>query len=1000
MRIILDLQACQAVSKHRGIGRYSMALAQAMARNSAGHEIQIVLNSQFPEAVSEIRQAFAALLPAGQIKLFDLPAPVAEYDNANAWRVRAAEQLRSHYLASLQPDVVHVASLFEGLGDNAVVSCPPGRARFDTAVTLYDLIPLLRKEVYLTEPHVANWYYRKLQGLKNAELLLAISGHSRREGMAALQLPGERVVNISSAVDSMFRPRRQSADADAAVRGKFGLQRPFIMYTGGVDYRKNIEGLIEAYALLPAPLRQQYQLAIVCSMQDVDRHRLQQLAAKFQLPAGDVVLTGYVSDDDLLSLYNLTSLFVFPSLQEGFGLPALEAMQCGVPVIGSDSSSIPEVIGRSDALFDPTRVDQISAKMAQVLSDSAFAATLAAHGLEHAKQFSWDASAKRAIDAFEAQHARSASQRQQAVAVQAALPGPRPRLAYISPLPPERSGIADYSADLLPELARYYDVEVILEQASMTEPWVAANFRQRSAAWFDANADQYDRILYHFGNSAFHQHMFALLERHPGVVVLHDFFMSGITHYAAGASPYPNAYARALYLSHGYHAMLDERRLGLEASIYQYPCNRAVLDHAAGMIVHSHHSKQLAEHWYGAGSAADWAMIPLLRMLPGEIDKASARRKLGIPEGQFLVCSFGMLALTKCNDKIVEAWLNSELGSDPQAKLVFVGENDVLQFGKDLEARIHGHASIEITGFATQEMYRLYLAAADAAVQLRTRSRGETSATVLDCLAFRLPTVINAHGSAAEVPDEVALKLPDQFSEAQLASALLRLRHEPLLASQLSERAGAYMDAFHHPARVGVIYRDTIEQFARNSALAQQRQLMGELAGIDTTTPPAQADLLATAACIAANRPRAGAAHLLVDVTALADPAQRPAQATLQETLLRQLIDAPPAGFRVEPVRLEQGQWRYAHRYTLDVCQRSDLQLEEHGVEFKAGDRMLSFTGHDAGMMEQTLSNRGVLHLQVQLGQQLPADALAQLGAALAQPPALPLELELELERV
>lgn len=994
MRIILDLQACQAVSKHRGIGRYSMALAQAMARNSAGHEIQIVLNSQFPDAVTEIRTAFADLLPERQIKLFDLPAPVAEYDHANAWRVRAAEQLRSHYLAGLQPDVLHVASLFEGLGDNAVVACPPGRAQFDTAVTLYDLIPLLRKEVYLTEPHVANWYYRKLQGLKNAELLLAISDHSRREGMAALQLPADRVVNISSAVDSIFRPRPLSDDATAAIRSKFGLQRPFIMYTGGVDYRKNIEGLIEAYAMLPAALRQQYQLAIVCSMQDVDRHRLQQLAAKFQLPAADVVLTGYVSDDDLLSLYNLTALFVFPSLQEGFGLPALEAMQCGVPVIGSNSSSIPEVIGRSDALFDPTRVADISAKMQQVLTDPAFAASLVAHGLEHAKQFSWDASAKRAIDAFEEQHARSSKLRQQAVSVQAALPGRRPRLAYVSPLPPERSGIADYSADLLPELARYYEVEVILDQASMTEPWVAANFRQRTAAWFDANAHQYDRILYHFGNSAFHQHMFGMLERHPGVVVLHDFFMSGITNYAAGASPYPNAYARALYLSHGYHAMLDERRLGLEASIYQYPCNRAVLDHAAGMIVHSHHSKNLAEHWYGTGSAADWAMIPLLRMLPGEIDKAAARRKLGIPDGQFLVCSFGMLALTKCNDKIVEAWLNSELGNDTQAKLVFVGENDALQFGKDLEARIHGHKNVQITGFATQEMYRLYLAAADAAVQLRTRSRGETSATVLDCLSFRLPTVINAHGSAAEVPDDVAIKLPDQFSEEQLASALLRLRHESVLAGQLAERAGAYMNAVHHPAHVGAIYRDTIERFATSNWRAQQHQLMEELADIDHGVAPTEADLLATAACIAANQPRAGAAHLLVDVTALADAALRPAQAMLQETLLRQLIDTPPAGFRVEPIVQNGGHWQYACRYTLDLFQRHDLQLEQHGVELKAGDRLLSFTNSACAMSDKSLNNRAIQHLRVELGNSLPADALSRIVAALPQPPTQPILLD------
>jgi glycosyltransferase involved in cell wall biosynthesis len=996
MRILLDLQACQSPSSmHRGIGRYSLALAQAMARNLGSHELQIALNNHLSKGVAHVRAAFDGLLAPQQIQLYDIAAPVGEYDQRNAWRVRAAEQLRNAYLAGLKPDVLHVASLFEGLSDDAAVSVPPGESRYDTAVTLYDLIPLLRKDVYLTEPHVTSWYYRKLQGLKNAELLLAISGHTRREGMAALQLPGERIVNISSAVDPMFRPRTLGAEAAAALEQKFGIKRRYLMYTGGVDHRKNIEGLIEAYALLPAELRRDYQLAVVCSIQDVDRHRLQQLAAKFKLPQGDLVLTGFVSDDELLSLYNRAALFVFPSLQEGFGLPALEAMQCGIPVIGSNCSSIPEVIGRADALFDPTRVADISAKMAQVLTDPAFAADLAAHGLVYARQFSWDASAKRAIDAFEALHERNSAQRRAAVAVQAALPGRRPRLAYVSPLPPERSGIADYSADLLPELARYYDVEVVLAQDRLADPWTAANFPQRSAAWFDANAHRYDRIMYHFGNSSYHQHMFELLERHPGVVVLHDFFMSGITNYAAGASRYPNAYCRALYLSHGYRAVIDEGELGLEASIYKYPCNRAVLDHAAGLIVHSRHSIELAEHWYGAGSAADWRMIPLLRMLPDAIDKAAARRQLGIPDEQFLVCSFGMLALTKCNDRIVEAWLNSELDGDRDAKLVFVGQNDALQFGRDLDARIAGHDNIEITGFASQQTYRLYLAAADAAVQLRTRSRGETSATVLDCLSFRLPTVINAHGSAAEVPDDVAIKLPDRFTEAELAAGLLRLRRDAGYARQLSERAGAYMDAVHHPARIGAVYRDTIEAFARDSDYSGRRALMDGLATIDIAVAPTEADLAATAACIAANRPRPGAAHLLVDVTALADAASRPAAAAQQEQLLLQLLREAPAGYRVEPLLVEDGHWRYARRYALALIGRPQLVLDDAAAEIKAGDRVLRFDHAEGPLADAVLRERGVQVLTVLAqGGQLPADAAERVAAALA--PGGPAQLVLD----
>ena len=406
MRILLDLQACQASSMHRGIGRYSMALALAMARNSGGHELRIVLNEGYPDSALAIRQAFDGLLPQAHITTFSIPVPTREIDPRNTWRMHTAERIREHYLASLQPDIVHVASLFEGLGDNSVVSVPLEENNYATSVTLYDLIPLMRKERYLGDPNVAAWYYRKLEQLKRARLLLSISASARDEGIALLGLPSERIVNISSAVDGMFRPRALSPEARSALLARHGLRREFIMYTGGIDYRKNIEGLLEAYAGLPLALRRQYQLAVVCSVPAADRVRLQRLAAKLKLSNDDLVLTGFVSDDDLVSLYNCTALFVFPSLHEGFGLPALEAMACGAPVIGSNASSIPEVIGRFDALFDPTSIAAIGASMAAVLGDPARQAALRAHGLAQAERFSWSESARRAIEAFEEVHRR------------------------------------------------------------------------------------------------------------------------------------------------------------------------------------------------------------------------------------------------------------------------------------------------------------------------------------------------------------------------------------------------------------------------------------------------------------------------------------------------------------------------------------------------------------------------------------------------------------------
>jgi glycosyltransferase involved in cell wall biosynthesis len=936
MRIILDLQACQASSMQRGIGRYSMALALAMARNSGGHDLRIALNEGFPDSVATLRRAFDGLVPPEHIGTYAVPAPAAEADPANGWRIAAAERIREHYLASLRPDVVHVASLFEGLSDDSVVSVPPAGGHFDTAVTLYDLIPLLNQERYLGDPNIARWYHRKLESLKRAQLLLAISGHARSEAIDVLGLDPASVVDISSAVDDIFRPRALAPDARAALLARHGIRRAFIMYTGGIDWRKNIEGLIEAYALLPGETRRHYQLAVVCSIHEPDRVRLQRLAAKCGLASDDLVLTGFVSDDDLVSLYNSTTLFVFPSLHEGFGLPALEAMACGAAVIGSNRSSIPEVIGRADALFDPASSAAIGAAMAAVLDDPARQAVLRAHGLRQAARFSWDASAKRALAAFEEAHGRRTAGAGAGVTVAAPA---RPRLAYVSPLPPERSGIAGYSADLLPELARHYDIDLVLAPERSDLPYVPDAFPQRSVAWFEEHARAFDRIVYQFGNSTFHTHMFDLLERHPGVVVLHDFFLSGVLSHTEPTHALPNNYARTLYLSHGYAALAYERREGRFPSVSAFPCNRAVLERALGVIVHSYHAAALAERWYGAALAGRLRVLPLLRTMPDTGDRAAARQALEVKDDDFLVCSFGIVSAPKCNDRIVEAWLDSTLASDPRCHLVFVGEAGNDRFGLALRDRIKACPRIRITGYVDDEAYRHYLAAADAAIQLRRGSRGETSAGVLDCMAAGLPTIINAHGSAAEVPADTCVHLDDAFSDDALRDALKALRSDAPLRSGLGARAAAYMRAHHAPAHVGALYRKTLEDFALESDGAAEAHLLASIATLDGE--PAQSDLFQVAAAIAANRPRCAARQWLVDVTALAAAPYALPTATQRE-LVRKLLVSPPAGCRVEPVRYDGQRYHYARQFTLSLMEQEDLMIEDAVADAGPGDVLLA----------------------------------------------------------
>lgn len=606
MRIVIDLQSVQGLSKNRGMGRYSLSLAQAMARLGKEHDIWIALNGLFPDTIDEMESAFQGLVPPEQIVVWQAPGPVAAADPANAWRRETGELLLESFLASLRPDIVHVSSLFEGFGDDCITSIGRDPERVTAAAILYDLIPCVLPETRPNDRLYWAWYWRKLQSLKNAELWLAISNHTRQEAIQRLALPEDRVVNISAGYDLRFRPIAIAPETEANLRGRFGLTRTFVLHVGPYDPRKNIEATMRAFALLPDSLRQDYQLVFVCDIPDYEQRRLAELAHREGLRRDEVVFTGFVPDRDLIALYNLCTLFVFPSLYEGFGLPPLEAMACGAPVIASNASSLPEVVGWDKALFDPKSPQAIARKMHEALTSEPFREALREHGLDQAKRFSWEESARRALTAFEDFCSGQARTRPHAVALRPV----KPTLACLSPLPPARSGIADYSRELLPELARYYRIELIVDQEEVSDPWLLANFPVRTVGWFDGHADRYDRILYQFGNSEFHKHMFGLLKRHAGVVVLHDFYLGAVLHWMGCTGYAPGVFRRELYLSHGYRALIDSGEKGEEVVALMYPCNRSVIEGAEGVIVCSQDVADLAERWYSRDTAKEWRMIP------------------------------------------------------------------------------------------------------------------------------------------------------------------------------------------------------------------------------------------------------------------------------------------------------------------------------------------------------------------------------------------------------
>jgi glycosyltransferase involved in cell wall biosynthesis len=937
MRIVIDLQGAQSSgSRNRGIGRYTLSLAQAIIRNKGEHEVFIAVNGLFPDTIEPIRAAFDGLIPQDQIRVWHAPGPVCHIEPANNWRRKTAELTRESFLASLQPDIVYVTSLIEGLGDDAVTSIGLLTQAIPTAVTLYDLIPLINRKPYLDNPAVESWYENKLDQLRRADLLLAISESSRQEGIKYLGFPHDQAIHVGTAADPQFQCIDISNAKKRSVRERYGLLREFVMYTGGIDHRKNIEGLIRAYALLPKSLRENHQLAIVCSVQPESRRLLEELAKQQGLAADEVILTGFVSEEDLIALYHLCKAFVFPSRHEGFGLPALEAMSCGAAVIAANTSSLPEVIGREDALFDPLDDKSIAEKLTQVLTDSAYRAELIRHGLEQAKRFSWDKSAKVAITAFERFHARREKSRQSA-----SLSKHRPKLAYISPLPPERSGIADYSAELLPELARHYEIEVIVAQDTIADPWIKENCSVRGVEWFASHAYHYERVLYHFGNSTYHQHMFGLLARVPGVVVLHDFFLSGIVHHMDALGFSPNCWTRELYHSHGYKAV-QGRFHAKDTSdvVWKYPCNKTVLENAQGVIVHSERLQRFAGQWLGETFAKDWSVIPLLRIPAVTGGRAKARSALGLDEAVFMVCSFGLLSPNKQNRHLLDAWLASPLSKDKRCHLVFVGENHAGDYGADLTATIRNSGlsdRISITGWTDMAQFRQYLAAADMGVQLRTLSRGETSAAVLDCMNYGLPTIVNANGAMADLPNDAVWMLPDEFDDADLTRALETLWKDEKKRHIIGTLAREVVHTRHTPRTCADRYALAIERYYEQEKNGRDG-LINAITKMDDK-PIDEHGWLSLSLAIAQNDQQPAKKQLLLDVSVLVQSDAKSGIQRVVRSILSELLANPPNGFRVEPVyAYPDGSYRYARQFTLGFMNCPNTDLVDDTIDVANGD--------------------------------------------------------------
>jgi glycosyltransferase involved in cell wall biosynthesis len=377
MTLCLDLSA--AAHERAGLGRYAASLAQALL--DLGTPLTAFINDPRDGQLKPPLHKLSALTANLPRKRWRLRAAISYFGGPKLNGLFPNVKLY-HATEHLLPLISHARSVF---------------TLHDTAYLHFPQYHLLQNRLYLT--------LMMPRFIRRADAVVCVSEATRRDAVRFYNVPAEKLHVIYEGVEPRFAPFSHSPILKA-LQAKYNLPDRFILYVSTIEPRKNLTTLLKAYAVLH---QSQPEIGLVIAggkgwLYESFFAELRALGLERQ-----VQLLGYVLDEDLPALLNCADVFAYPSVFEGFGLPPLEAMACGAPVMVSNASSLPEVVGDAGLLLPPTDVQAWVEALRRVLNDSAFHAELRARGLHRAKQFTWEKAARATLKVYESVNAESVS---------------------------------------------------------------------------------------------------------------------------------------------------------------------------------------------------------------------------------------------------------------------------------------------------------------------------------------------------------------------------------------------------------------------------------------------------------------------------------------------------------------------------------------------------------------------------------------------------------------
>jgi glycosyltransferase involved in cell wall biosynthesis len=399
VKLLIDAQCIQSTSSLRGIGRYALCLTRALsdAAPDRGDSVEVLLAAGGdPDRLMRARRAIESFLPPRRVHVFDAPwAWTPPYDRR---RRPLAEAAYAAAVESLQPDALLVGSIFEG-DLETVLSVGASPADPPTAAILFDLIPAIEPKTYLLGPG-ADVYWRRMEDLKRCRSLVAISEHSAQQAASVLGAASPAVSPVWGGPypSGRFPSFEQQHDEVQHLK----LPERFVLSVGGDHPRKNLDRLVLAWGTVPSTMRRETPLVIACRLNSGTVRRLRGVAARAGVAPDELVLAGGVSESTLRALYDKARAFVFPSLQEGLGLPPLESMAAGCPTVMAHGSSLSELSDEPVSFFDGESVPSIARALELAVGDESTRSRLTDAGRRSSERFTWERAAELAWDALEA----------------------------------------------------------------------------------------------------------------------------------------------------------------------------------------------------------------------------------------------------------------------------------------------------------------------------------------------------------------------------------------------------------------------------------------------------------------------------------------------------------------------------------------------------------------------------------------------------------------------